>query len=321
MFERKNHIENIIDLLSFLKSKVTLSNSLNLTDVNIHSENFYRDLLNLIYGYQLDNINIIEQNTAAIDLGDLDKRVAIQVTSTSSLAKTRKTVNAFVNKKLYEKYDRLIILNIVDKAAHRDSHIGDSATYQLDTKEDIWDIDKLVKDINNFTVDRIGEVHSFLKNEIKYTQNQVLEKEIKTFISLITLLSDESQPSAGNGFIEDPDPDRKIEKRFADHSVFLTKRYQDLYTEYGQVLIDVKSQSDLGHTRIRRLGLRLKDISDRVLNECNGDARKALEELVNRFKIILSNKSIEHDENAIEFFLVDQLICCNVFPNKQDKNG
>ena len=94
MIERQTHTNKIIELLSFLKNKVELSNPINLTDVNIYSENFYRDFLNLLYGYKLQNINIIEQNAAAIDLGDEEKKIAFQVTSTSDFSKT-KVVKAY----------------------------------------------------------------------------------------------------------------------------------------------------------------------------------------------------------------------------------
>lgn len=318
MMERQNFTNKIIDLLSFLQAKVELSNLINLTDTNIHSENFYRDFLNLVYGYKLQNINIIEPNAVAIDLGDDENKLAIQVTSTSAISKTKKTVTAFIKKKLYEKYDLLIILNITTKANHREDFIGDKETYKLDTKNDIWDKSKLIKDIYDLPLDHIRKICAFLKDEIKFAPDLTLAKEIQTIMSLIGYLSDESQPSAGNGFIEAPDPDGKINKRFADHSEFLTKEYQNLYIEYGEVLTDVMQQSDLGHTRIRRLGLHLMITSDSILNSCNGDARKALEELVEKYKSILSDNGIEYDESAIKFFLVDQLIRCNVFPNKKE---
>lgn len=53
------------------------SSSLNLQDMNVHAENFFRDFLNLALGFDLKNINIIEKNARAIDLGDADARVAI----------------------------------------------------------------------------------------------------------------------------------------------------------------------------------------------------------------------------------------------------
>jgi hypothetical protein len=321
MIERQNLIDSIIEMLTFLKNKVELSNPINLTDINVISENFYRDFLNLVYGYSLSNINLVEQNAAAVDLGDKQQKIAIQVTSTSTLAKTRKTVTGFIKKKLYYEYKRLIILNITSKSKHQDKFVGEEDVYQLNTTEDIWDVADIIKDICEFTPNKLVEICNFLKKEIKIEADPTLAKEIKTFMKLIENLSDEKQPSAGNGFLEEPDPDGKINKRFASYSDFLIKEYQDLYSEFGLVLKDVLQQSDMGYARIRRLGLHLKMTSDGILTECNGDPKMALKKLVENYSLMLSKNGIEYDESAIKFFLVDQLIKCNVFPNKVEVHG
>jgi len=93
--ERKVYIEQIISVLALLSRKVEISASLNLTDLNIHAEDFYKDLFNLAFGYELKNINTIDPNAAAIDLGDVKNKIAIQITSTLTLEKTRKTVEKF----------------------------------------------------------------------------------------------------------------------------------------------------------------------------------------------------------------------------------
>jgi len=103
--ERQDYISQITDALAILSRKVEIKSALNLTDINIHAEDFYKDLLNLSFGYQLVNINTINPNAAAIDLGDVNNKTAIQVTSTSSLSKTRKTVEKFIEKKLYNCID------------------------------------------------------------------------------------------------------------------------------------------------------------------------------------------------------------------------
>lgn len=95
---RVDYQKKIIKWLGWLKNEVELNNSLNLTDINRGAEDFYCGLLNLVYGYNLKNINILDLNAAAIDLGDSEKRIAIQVTSTSALAKTKYTVEKFIEK-------------------------------------------------------------------------------------------------------------------------------------------------------------------------------------------------------------------------------
>jgi hypothetical protein len=314
---RQDLMDNIIEKLTFVKAKVEVSNPLNLTDVNIISENFYRDLLNLVFGYRLKNINKIVQNAASIDLGDEDNKICFQVTSTSTLTKSKKTVDGFIAKNYHEKYDRLVILNIVSKSKHQDPKIGDAAKYELNTKDDIWDVSSLLKEIGDKDdIDEIQAISDFLDKEIKFEAKHSLAKEIVTFMSLITYLSDEAQPAAGTGYMDKPDPDGKIYKRFSDHAGFLTKEYQDLYTEYGLVLKDVLQQADMGQARIRRLAMHLKNESDKVLTDTNDDPKKALNVLMVKYEDVLKQKGSLFDLTAIRFFLLDQLIACNVFPNK-----
>lgn len=317
MLSRKKIIEKIISLLSLLQNNVKLENTLNLTDTNIHSENFYRDLLNLIFSYELKNINAEQQNSVAIDLYDEKNKIAFQITATSSLEKTKDTVTGFINKGLYKKYNRLIILNIVQKKRHRAEFVGDEKIFQINSKKDIWDISTLMKHINDFQIDKLNEIYQFLQKEISIGNEYKISTEVKTFISLIHFLSDESQPSVGKGFIENPDPDFKIKERFQAHEQFLKDIYTELYAEYGRILDEVIQNPEIGTVRMRRLGTHLKIISDKALKKCNGDPRKALEDLITNFKDELSKNSVSYDEGAIRFFLVHELITCNVFPNKE----
>ncbi|AGN81559.1 SMEK domain-containing protein [Pseudomonas sp. GD03651] len=168
---RLNYHREIIAALAWLKAQVEIHNGMALTDINHGAEDFYCGLLNLIYGLKLKNINIINNNAAAIDLGDSQSRVAFQVTSTSALAKTKHTVDKFIEKGLYKNYDRLIILNIVSKSNHRIAKIG-TTEYELDTKSDMLDVADLVKEIvNSSDLPKLKTIVDFLDSELFYARN------------------------------------------------------------------------------------------------------------------------------------------------------
>lgn len=175
---REKYLKEIIKLLAILKVEIGLSNANNLTDINIYSENFYRDFLNVVYGYNLENTNFSEQNFPSIDLIDEKKKIAIQVTATSSLGKTQKTVQSFIKKKIHRKCNRLIILNIKNKSVHRKKTMGQSGVFEIDTKKDIWDVNDLTRDINNLTLDKIKLVHSFLQKELSPDRDSIQKIEI-----------------------------------------------------------------------------------------------------------------------------------------------
>lgn len=318
---RKTGMDSIIERLSYIKSQVEISTSQNLTDINIYTENFFRDFLNLILGHQFQNINIDEKNATAIDLGDKAAKIAVQVTSTNEFSKIEKTVEKFNEKNLYETYDDLKIVIVGNKKAYKKKKVGDSSKHELDVVKDVWDISALVELIGDKSVKEIQKIRDFLEEQVQFISKNHVSKEIATFENLILLLSDEDHPSIGVGFLEEPDPDGKINERFADYSVLLTSEFQDLYTEYGEVLSDVRQHSELGQTKLRRLGLYVKTYSDQVLTDCGGDPKEALKRLVQELENLLKNKIKDYDVTAIRFYLIDELLRCNVFPNKEALNA
>lgn len=313
---RQDYQNSIIQSLTWLSTQVSVQNRLNLTDVNVHSENFYRDLLNLAFGYNLVNINTIDPNAAAIDLGDEAKKLAIQVTSTSALAKTKHTVMKFIENKLYEKYDRLVILNIASKTKHTTPSVGDDS-YRLNTKDDIWDIGDLAVMINDLDMSKLQEISNFLNQQLYAKPTDKLPRNVETILRLIELISDEEHPAAGEGFLDEPFPDKKINQRFASHAEFLKQEFLTLYQDYGAVLNAIEQESDIGQVKVRRVAQHLRVYSDKVLTQCDGDPQKALSQLIDSFVGMLNENGFEADTGAAQFYIIKHLIKCNVFPNKE----
>ena len=316
----QDYIKSIIASLSWLSTQVEFHNKLNLTDINVHAENFYRDLLNLSLNASFININSIDQNAAAIDLGDQNSRTAIQVTSTSALAKTKKTVNKFIEKKLYEQYDKLIILNISKKTNHTVTEVGDE-NFKFDTKKDIWDIGDLIKKINNLKLHEVEAVKKFLDQHLHLKPNESLPRNVETILRLIELISDEDHPAVGEGTLDEPFPDHKINKRFSDHADFLKSEFVNLYQDYGAVLHAVEMESDISQLKIRRVAQHLRQYSDALLTKNNGDPTKALTELMDYFLGLLQQNGFEADTGAAQFYIMQHLVRCNVFPNKEMIDG
>lgn len=84
---RSRHYDYIEKMLSIFVNRVNSNNKLNLMDLNIHLEAFTMNMLNLLYDYQLVNLNSKDQNIAGIDLADTKKKIIVQVTSTCTKEK------------------------------------------------------------------------------------------------------------------------------------------------------------------------------------------------------------------------------------------
>lgn len=311
---RAQLLQAIISKLAHLRLVVEQSNRLNLQDINLHAENFFRDLLNLVFAYKLKNINITEPNATAIDLGCEVNRIAIQVTSTSDLAKIKHTFSGFTRKGLQTKYDRLVVLILGQKKKYRETAMSDGG-FSMALADDIWDVSDLLRLIGDLPTATLQSCHDFLSRELPVREPKQ-SNEVGTLVRLIEVLSAAEEGLSAGDNREDPDPKGKIFDRFADHAAFLTKQYVDLHEIYGRILSEVSKHTELGHVRIRKLQVYLMNQSDRVLTECGGNPEAALERLTQRV-LGMMGTSEGFDEGAVRYYLIDQLIMCNVFPNKR----
>ena len=90
---RQNVIQKFIWGMTSLSSYIYFNNKINLYDINILSENSFRDLLNIIKDWKMRNTNLINYNNPGFDLIDEENKILIQITSTDSPQKIKDTWN------------------------------------------------------------------------------------------------------------------------------------------------------------------------------------------------------------------------------------
>lgn len=154
--------EIIINALAFLENKIKLYTSLNLQDINIHLENTFRDVLNIIYSDRnFKNLNTLEGNFTAIDLGDDKNEIAFQVTSTTSRKKVEETLT-----KYKEEYDfkKVIMLYGVMAKPSRTKGFEDIIDKRFDFEE--WDLITLNKKINDCDSADLQEIQKIISRDI-----------------------------------------------------------------------------------------------------------------------------------------------------------
>lgn len=303
---RKINCDLINRRLSYLKNEISIANSLNLTDLNIHAENFYRDLFNLM-GYTFDNANFDSQNTAYIDLKDTVNKIAIQITSQNDNKKIKEAVDGFLCKPENKDY-KLKLLLISKDAKNYKTKFGSNFKH----KEDVIDLNRLIAQINDKQTEDIVKIANFLDKEILTERPKTESNEVETIMSLIDFLSKDSNRVYSDRK-ENVDPEKKILIRFSNHSEFIIEQYQVLYTVYNVALIEASKNIDTVTALI--ISSYLKDESDFVLTNENNNPKIALDKLVDFFYDKLSSNGISFDKQAIKFYLLDELIKCNVFPN------
>lgn len=306
----------ITSALAYLSRCVETRASLNLNDLNVHSENFYKDLLNLVYGYNLINLNSLTHNTASIDLSDEAIGLCIQVTSTNSIEKIKKTVDKFIKEGLHEKYKDLKVLILTNKKSYKTKNYGVQGAFILDVNKNVLDYKDIARKIQDLPTEKQCDIKVFLEKELNIVKSDNSPKEVKTLLAMIHLLSDDEHPGAGNGFAEKPDPAHKIYKRFSDFSEIIINKYTKLVPMYGSTLECIRSESDIGLIKQKKMELFLESQSDDLLNKNDSNPIDALDSLKEIYCSKLLEIDVEFDELAVEFFLLDNLVRCTVFPNK-----
>jgi tetratricopeptide (TPR) repeat protein len=164
--KRQSQIDQIAKLLSELGRKIASLNSVNLTDLSVHSEYLYRDLLNTVYGYSLQNANDQRQNAEAVDLIDDRNRIAVQVTADATASKLKSTVDSFIAQNLHKKYDRLVVLQLRDDSKHRAGKVGRPGVFQIDKKRDVWNNQTLLKTIQSLQTEQIQKIRRLLEDAL-----------------------------------------------------------------------------------------------------------------------------------------------------------
>lgn len=124
------------------------------------SEDLYCGLLNTAFGYELRNMNWVKDNFPAIDLGDAEERLAVQITSTGDSDKVRRTLTRFYDHKLERDYSRLIVL-VAGKAACKGTKL-DHPGLELE----VWGTVELLNELRRLPVKKLREVDAFLQERV-----------------------------------------------------------------------------------------------------------------------------------------------------------
>ena len=156
--------KSIMSLLAMLEVQIQYYNSEGLRDIDMAMEDLVCDLLNLTYGYELDNLNKVKMNYPGIDLGDERNRVAVQVTAESDREKIEKTIEMFEKKGYQTTYDRLIILILGEKKNYKKGF--QAKAFSFSPEEDILDFRCLVKDIGKCSTSQLDRIDRLLRSEM-----------------------------------------------------------------------------------------------------------------------------------------------------------
>jgi len=190
--QRKINFDNISRVLAITRYDIEQHQLVNDQSLNIHGENWFRDIFNFIYKKNFINANLETKtgNSSAIDLIDKENKLAYQITTTKTKEKVDESLKK-LTKTPYKKYTLKIFFLLEKSQFQKTTKQYFKDTYNINIEEYLLDYTDLLKDIEALETTKLIELNKklFLQTSEKYTDNIVLNlifkhllKEKKTVI-------------------------------------------------------------------------------------------------------------------------------------------
>jgi hypothetical protein len=164
MITRGYFIGQIIDELTAVSQQVKSRSGLQLFDLNRYLEDFFKDILNIVYDYKLKNLNEDRSNNPGLDLGDEVAKVAFQVTSTKTSGKINETLKKAVDQ--VDKFPRIFVLILQDKQGSYTLDAELAKPFAFIAEEHILDIGDVLKKVLSLPIGRLQELHDLVSKEV-----------------------------------------------------------------------------------------------------------------------------------------------------------
>lgn len=319
--QRKNYFDYVEEKLAILSIRVKNRGKLNILGVHMHSENFYRDFINLLYGWSLENANNRLQNIEAIDLIDDNVKLIVQVSATA----TKTKINNSLSKKSIEEYAKrgytFKFVSIAENADQlRQQKYNNLYNIGFNPKKDIYDISSLEKDILNLKLQKLEEVYQFIKAELGNMPDCVrFNSDLTTIINILAEVKlDENEPLGNINMFE---IDKKIEFNKLDIAASIIDDYKIFY---NQVEKKYREFDKMGLNKSMLVLQSLKKMYiDALLKNKYDNSDLLFVGLIDEVKEIVINSSNYFDisketlEACASLLVVDAFMRCKIFKNPE----
>jgi hypothetical protein len=315
---RANYFDFIQSKLTALANNLEARGALNILDQHLHSENFYLHFCNLLFGWELQNLNTVNQNAAAIDLVDKKNKIVVQVSSTA----TKQKIESALTKDLsaYSGYSFKFISISKDAGELRSKTFRNPHGLTFDPATNIFDIILLLRTINVLKIEQLKEVYDFIKKELK-TEPDPLKMD-SNLTTIIDILSKENWNQSPSSYQSVPfEIENKISFNQLDKAKTLLEDYKihyyridKIYTEFDKQGAN-KSLSILNGIRDEYLAIEGKSTPDQCFFLIIKNVSQKIIASAN-FKPM----PIEELDLCVGILVVDAFIRCKVFKNPIGNN-
>lgn len=138
-------------------------------DQNFIDQSFIAKFINIIYGYDLINLDRDGHKYPAIDLGDFYRKVAFQVTATKTQTKIEETIKIFIRHKQYENFSHLKFLIIGKKQKKYSQVFQTDNLFEFNPQTDILDLKDIVCKVPDLSWDKLQRLSYLIDSELSGT--------------------------------------------------------------------------------------------------------------------------------------------------------
>ncbi len=309
--DRLGLFNSIEERLNILAGRIKSRGALNLLDLHVHSENFFLHFLNLVFGWELKNLNAIDQNAPGLDLVDIHNKLVVQVSATHSKQKVESALGKVPAE--YQGFSFKFVPIVVDAGMLRTKTFLNPHGMKFNPVEDILDIVALLRVISPFEADRMDSVYEFLKKELRWDPDQA---QIETNLAdLINILAQEDWSKVDLTTDAIPfDIDQKIDfnglkesREIIDDLKLYHSRLNGIYAEYTK----------MGVNKTLTVTMKLRSFYQAAGRSSNPDDRfsAVIRETIEFIKSSGNYKPINEEELelCVKIITVDAFIRCKIF--------
>lgn len=314
--KRDLYYNYIQERLTTLCTMINTNGKLNMLGLHNHSENFYRDFCNKLYGWNLDNLNTKQQNVEAIDLIDNSSKLIVQVSATN----TKQKIESSLKKEIIKKYPsytfKFIAISKEADKLRKETYINPNGI-TFNPLTDILDSTSILNSILGLDIESQERIYKFIKKELGRDVDVV--KLDSNLARIIDILSKENwdigkQPIDVNSF--------EIERKISFNNLITAKyiitdysahymRVDKIYAEFDTQGVN-KSSSVLATIR----SIYVKNLAAKSDDELFFHVIDSVQQ-----KIINSTNyvqiPIDELELCVNILVVDTFIRCKIFKNPE----
>ena len=165
MLEKKTQMEDIRVGFSHLQHYIRPGGPTNLTDINVHAEDFVANVLNALHGWDLRNTNRKVSNFPCLDLFGEQAKIGVQVTSEAGSAKINDTLACLEINHMPRQIDQFYHFSLIPKQGSYSIHsVPPGIAFAW--KTDVLDFDSIFKQIQAAQDDVIAAVQKVVRRSL-----------------------------------------------------------------------------------------------------------------------------------------------------------